>query len=518
MAGSAETQSFFSTTEEQIGAASGEGGIVQRPIADLVISNPPFTRRGSDGGKEEAIARVFSLPEGDTESQQAIAKRTSALLKGTAANQIAGHGSSFSVLADRLVKPGGRIALVLPVTALSGESWREVRQMLASRYEVEFVVSSHDPNLLSMSYDTAIAEALLVGRRLSDEEGPTGRGRFVNLWRAPYSETDALALVRALNTAACIPLHRSDGPPVGGSPLMVGGEQWGEIVDGPIEEAPWSAARWRQALTSQYGAALERGELWNEYGSQVAGYVPVATMGYVCSVGPQDRRIRGSLGMFDAYHGWNGDAQFPAIWSLDSSVHQSMSTEPNAWLTPKPGRDHLSVWSQSGTLQITRDVRYNAQPLMAVRTGIRTLGVRAWHTLSPHGDDLLVSARRETALALWCNSTFGLLLHANHSNSAQEGRGQGNKGMLESMTTLDIGKLEAWQLDEAQAIWQDLSNRKFLPFYQCATDPARVELDRRIVKDLLGLGEEAVASVARLRSLLAGDPSIHGSKKPELSS
>ena len=368
-----ETQSFFSTTEEQIGAASGEGGIVQRPIADLVISNPPFTRRGSDGGKEEAIARVFSLPEGDSESQQAIAKRTSALLKGTAANQIAGHGSSFAVLADRLVKPGGRIALVLPVTALSGESWREVRQMLASRYEVEFVVSSHDPNLLSMSYDTAIAEALLVGRRLSDGEGPTGRGRFVNLWRAPYSETDALALVRALNAAASIPLHRSDGPPVGGSPLMVGGEQWGEIMDGPIGEAPWSAARWRQALTSQFAAALERGELWNEDGSQVAGYVPVAAMGHVCNVGPQDRRIRGSLGMFDAYHGWNGDAQFPEIWSLDSSVHQSMSTEPNAWLSPKPGRDHQSVWSQSGTLQITRDVRYNAQPVMTVRTGIQTL-------------------------------------------------------------------------------------------------------------------------------------------------
>ena len=513
-----ETQSFFSTTEEQIGAASGEGGIVQRPIADLVISNPPFTRRGSDGGKEEAIARVFSLPEGDTESQQAIAKRTSALLKGTAANQIAGHGSSFAVLADRLVKPGGRISLVLPVTALSGESWREVRQMLASRYEVEFVVSSHDPNLLSMSYDTAIAEALLVGRRLSDGEGPTGRGRFVNLWRAPYSETDALALVRALNAAASIPLHRSDGPPVGGSPLMVGGEQWGEVVDGPIGEAPWSAARWRQALTSQFAAALERGELWNEDGSQVAGYVPVAAMGHVCNVGPQDRRIRGSLGMFDAYHGWNGDAQFPAIWSLDSSAHQSMSTEPNAWLSPKPGRYHQSVWSQSGTLQITRDVRYNAQPVMAVRTGIRTLGVRAWHTLSTHGHDPLVSARQETALALWCNSTFGLLLHANHSNSAQEGRGQGNKGMLESMTTLDIRKLEAWQLDEAQVIWQKFSNRKFMPFYQCVTDPARVELDELIVKDLLGLGEDAVASVARLRTLLAVDPSIRGSKKPELSS
>ena len=513
-----EIQSSFSATEESVGATTGTGSVVQRPRADLVISNPPFTRRGSDGGKEQALSRVFSLPEGDLKSQQAIAKRTSDLLKGTAANQMAGHASSFTILADRMVIPGGRIALVLPVTALFGESWREVRQMLASRYEIEFVVSSHDPALLSMSYDTAIAEALLVARRIREGENPSGRGRFVNLWRAPYQETDALALVRAVNTTAATPVLRSDGPPVGGSPLVIGGEQWGEIIDGPVGEEPWSAARWRQSLTTQFAAALERGELWNDDGRQVAGNVPVAAMGDVCTVGPQDRRIRGSIGVFDAYHGWNGHAQFPAIWSLDSSVHMSMSSEPNAWLSPKPGRDHQSVWSQSGTLQITRDVRYNAQPVMVLRTAIRTLGVRAWHTLSAHRDDPLVSSRRETALALWCNSTLGLLLHANHSNSTQEGRGQGNKGMLESMTTLDIRKLEAWQLDEAQAIWHEFSNRKFMPFYQCAIDPARIELDERVVRDLLGLGEDALASLATLRRLLASDPSIHGSKKPELPS
>ena len=71
-----------------------------------------------------------------------------------------------------MVNPGGRIALVLPVTALFGESWREVRRMLSSKYEIEFVVSSHDPALLSMSYDTAIAEALLVARRLREGEHP----------------------------------------------------------------------------------------------------------------------------------------------------------------------------------------------------------------------------------------------------------------------------------------------------------------------------------------------------------
>ena len=513
-----ETQSFFSTTEEQIGAASGIGGIVQRPMADLVISNPPFTRRGSDGGKEEALSRVFSLPEGDVESQQAIAKRTSALLKGTPANQMAGHASSFSILADRMVIPGGRIALVLPVTALSGESWREVRQLLSSKYEIEFVVSSHDPNLRSMSYDTGIAEALLVARRLSDGEAPTGRGVFVNLWRAPYQETDALALVRTVSAAASRPVLRSDGPPVGGSPLMVGGEQWGEIVDGPVGEEPWTAARWRRALTSQFAAALERGELWNDDGTQVAGHVPVTVMREVCNVGPQHRRIRGSLGEFDAFHGWNEEAQFPAIWSHKESTHQSMSSYPNAHLVPKPESDYVPIWAQSGTLQITPDVQYDSQRIISTRTVTRALGVRAWHSLNVHESDPLIKTRMETALALWCNSTLGMLLHANHANRAQRGRGTGNKGMLESLFTVDVRNLKAWQLDEAQTIWRDFVYQKLQSFHQCAIDPVRIQLDERIVRDLLGLGEDAVASVARLRTLLASDPSIHGSKKPELPS
>ena len=88
--------------------------------------------------------------------------------------------------------------------------------------------------------------------------------------------------------------------------------------------------------------------------------------------------------------------------------------------------------------------------------------------------------------------------------------------MLESLTTLDVRQLSEWQLEEAQAIWRDFSERKFKPFYQCAVDPARIELDERIVKDLLGLGDDAIAAVARLRTLLASDPSIHGAKEPEL--
>ena len=36
--------------------------------------------------------------------------------------------------------------------------------------------------------------------------------------------------------------------------------------------------------------------------------------------------------------------------------------------------------------------------------------------------------------------------------------------MLESLVALDVRKLEAWQLEEAQAIWLDFKSRKFQSF------------------------------------------------------
>ncbi len=514
-----EIQSFFSATQEQIGAMNSAGSVVQRPRADLVISNPPYTRRGADGGKEDAIARVFALPGSDDATALApIKKRTAALLRSTPANQIAGHASSFTVLADRMANPGGRIALVLPVTALSGESWRELRAMLAARYDIEFVVSSQDSDLRSMSYDTDIAETLLVARKLNDGETPSGRGRFVNLWRGLRRDTDALAVVQAVNAAAVAPSLRSDGPPVGGTPLFIGGEQWGEIVDGPVGAAPWAAARWKYALTGQFAAAIERGAMWTADGSRIVGQIPVAPLSKVCNVGPEDRAIHGPNGVFDSHRGLNEQAQYPAIWQQSASVHQGITADPNAWLLPRPGRDHRPLWERAGMLHLTRNVRYNSQRIIATVTNFRVLGVNSWYTMQVLDDDSSVRHAREIALSLWCNSTLGMLLHANHSNRAQYGRGIGNKGMLETMATLDVRGLAAWQLDAAPGIWQDFRNRQFQPFHHCAVDPARIALDERVIGDMLGLGDAARAAVARLRTLLAAEPSIHGTKPPKLPS
>ena len=49
--------------------------------------------------------------------------------------------------------------------------------------------------------------------------------------------------------------------------------------------------------------------------------------------------------MFDSFHGYDGLAQFPAIWKQREAVHRSASAEPNARLMPKLGRDHARVWA-----------------------------------------------------------------------------------------------------------------------------------------------------------------------------
>ena len=512
-----QVQSFFSTTGEQVGAKSGMTGVlVPRPTVDLVISNPPYTRRGSDSGHEEAIARIFAIPEGDVQTQAKIAKRTSELLRGTPANQTAGHGTSFAVLADRLVKPGGRIALVLPVTSLAGESWSEVRAMLSSHYQVEFVVSSHDPEMREMSYDTSIAEILLIARRIKEAEVAPRRGIFVNLWRSPRLVTDALALQNGIDVTSQGAIHRSDGPPVGGVPLMIGGDQWGELLDAPVDGGPWAGARWKRAVVAQYAAALRRGELWSKDGANVIARIKTTILSDMLSIGPQDRQIRGTLGVFDSYHEYDQIDQFAAIWRHQASVHKYLRAEPNAHLSPQVNHDSSSIWSQAGTLHFTRDIRYDSQRVAAVRTREQSLGIRAWYTMTFSTGDEAEKTRREIACVLWTNSTLGLLLHADHANQAMQGRGTGSKGMLESLPILDINGLETWQLEAAEAIWRDFANREFDSFHRCAVDPVRIELDRRVVREMLGLDTSAEETVKRLRMLLASEPSIHGGKKPVL--
>ncbi len=86
-----------------------------------------------------------------------------------------------------------------------------------------------------------MAETMIVCRESSN--APSGRGLFVSLRRRPDSEMEATEIARAIRaTVEDSAVRTLEDGPFGGSPVSIGDERLGEMVDAPLSrDAPWSA-------------------------------------------------------------------------------------------------------------------------------------------------------------------------------------------------------------------------------------------------------------------------------------
>ena len=87
---------------------------------------------------------------------------------------------------------------------------------------------------------------------------------------------------------------------------------------------------------------------------------------------------------------------------------------------------------------------------------------------------------------------------------------------IPNIPALDTRALSVAQHTAAKAAFEAMRERRFLPFDQIDEDPARAELDRRLLVDVLGLPVSLCAEhgpIDLLRRKLAREPQIHGGKK-----
>jgi len=129
------------------GAISGKGGGSEFKLSniDVAIMNPPFTR-------QEKIPKDLKLLLRDRfgEYRKYI-------------NSQMGLRAYFILLADRFLNPNGRMAFVLPATTLRVESMRGIREMIASKYDIEYIITTDYRSAFSES--TALREILLIARK-----------------------------------------------------------------------------------------------------------------------------------------------------------------------------------------------------------------------------------------------------------------------------------------------------------------------------------------------------------------
>ena len=502
---------------------------------DLVIMNPPFTRATNHEGRHADVTNpVFAAFDADPATQTAMGNRINTMAQGTCYHGNAGIASAFTALADRKLKPGGVLALVLPLSVASGLSWQQFRELLATDYTDLTVLSlAANGRDMSFSSDTGMAECLVIARKRvkktpsplvgeepapdsirgwGEGEAPAQRAMFVSLHRRPQGFAHASAIAKGIT--GCDAVRQIEDGPYDGTPLMVGdgpGGKMGNMLTVPNDGsgANWGAVRLLDYALAQTAYALSDSRLWLP-GQPAALDLKTAPLGEIGKLGLVDRDITGPppRGPFTKTTA-SPTATYPALWNHNAANETRMVCAPDSQLVVRQGMEAKAadVWATASRAHVNRDFRFNSQPLTTAITERESIGGRAWPNVT------FTDARFDCAFALWCNSTLGLLLYWWHANKQQPGRGITTIRAVETLPVLDLRALSDAQLHTAQAIFDEFRELDLKPAYLADADDHRALLDRRVVCDLLGFDAATYDAVRRLAAKWCAEPSVHGGKR-----
>lgn len=484
---------------------------------DLVIMNPPFTRATNhEGPHAEVTNPAFAAFDANRDDQTDMGRRINALGRGTCYHGNAGIASAFAALAHRKLRPDGVLALVLPLSAASGLSWQGFRRMLADDYADAAVLSiAANGREMSFSSDTGMAECLVVARKSeAPDDHSTSRVQFTSLHYRPHGIAQSAAIAQSIIGVDGI-RGIEDGP-YGGTQLMVGDDVAGAVLDAPSGGygANWGGVRMLDYSLAQTAYALTQSKL--RLPAQPAALdLPVAELGSIGKLGLVDRDITGPAprGPFDIIDP-SPTATYPALWKHEASKETRIVCEPDAQLQVRQDMESKAaeVWATASRAHVSRDFRFNSQPLAAVFTEQETVGGRGWPNV------IFDDKRFDCAYALWGNSTLGLLSYWWHSGRQQPGRGIVTIRAAESLPVLDFRSLTDGQLEIAQAIFDEFRDKELQPAYLADVDENRALLDRRVVCDLLGFDDVIYRAVRLLAAKWCAEPSVHGGKIRPLNS
>ena len=513
----------------------------------VIIANPPYTRAGGPGNEKWAGWNPIFGFLSDEADRKKMDESLNATLQRTCGNKLAGLGAAFFALADEKIPIDKRIGFVLPRTAMTGSSWAKVREALLSRYEIDWVIASHDTEShgkkngvqgrcwWSFSESTNLNEVLVVATRRNAPES-SHRIRFVNLTRNPRTPAEAKILLNRLLE------HRQD------ETVTFGG-----ILCGKTSHIQQSSLKENDLGRHVSYVNREIQEAAGDIASgRIAGKkISVAAFGDIWEIGPSDMSIKSvrtteqgkqkpdaELVRLDskdhqapywATEGYDRRLGRPAIWRHKTkqehdengnpkySLVEKMSQTADATLEIKSSKlsadengssvsvDAERLWEQRSRFHVGTDVRLNACSVAAVITDIEMLGVRMW--LSAKAKQRTEGAEEFTCL--WLNSTLGLLARIASSNIPDPGRSSMKSSFLRKMPVADYSELSKEQLQQSVGAYRRLRNRKLRPIHKLNASKARKDIDTAIA-EILEIPYETIETLAEI---LASEPCVHGGKQ-----
>ena len=507
-------QTVLPLTEEIALGATSEHPMIEVEMVplsqDLVIMNPPFTtptNHAADHAKPDNPAfAAFGTTKDD---QNAMGAKLKKLARGTIGDGYAGLGSNFAAIAHNMVKPGGNIALILPISAMLGGSregntlisWQKLRHLIAENYNdiIVLTIAQNEDVDSSFSADTEMAEVIIIARRLDHGEGPKKIAYFVNLAERPADKIAAMETAKSIKREIKN-LHSIEF----NADIRVGTTIVGAVRSERISPtAKWTTCRIANLDLAHAAKELSDGNLLLPQ-SQNAITIPIVPIGEIGRVGPVHRLYDSS---FSRKKGANESTTWPILWNRNDS-QTSMVTQPDESGTIKTGREKEahSLWERTSHLHISAECRFNSNPTCATFTERKSAGGRAWPNLR------MDSVEMEKATCAWLNSTLGMISYWIQSNRTQTGRGGTTVTAIPAIPTLDVTALSSEKIKQAADIYDDFSQLQMLPANEAFKDETRQDLDRRILTEVLDLAPESLTQLDILRQQWCREPTVSGVK------
>ncbi|MGI9338913.1 MAG: Eco57I restriction-modification methylase domain-containing protein [Gammaproteobacteria bacterium] len=451
---------------------------------DLVIMNPPYTQ--TRGG-----ISLMDKPSMDNLKKQ---------IRRSFANMDAGLASAFMYLADKKLKDGGVVAVVLPLTAAASASYQAMRDHLLQNYTDITAIGMATDKLGkkgkdgSLSDDTNMGEMMIVAKKSLD--GGDDKVRFINLHRLPRDFIDAHETARAIKAV------NKDGDMTIGDYVYASG--------GIIKQTrgvAWGACGVRDYESAVIAEAIGRGIVKHKGLAAMDIRMGVETMPMGDVFGPTHPQI-GYLrdkprGAFKFAPAKKGDNSNMSLWAADCKKQKSLVVKPTHRGNVVVGCEKAAaeLIGKSSTLFIPRELSITSQALAAAMTAESCMGGRNWCAIkSPKAT--------RAAYCLWFNSIFGLLSRWLVGMRQQPGRSM--------MGNADLAKLTPPVFDEAalHIAKSEIGRLKKLTLMPCGyawMDKARHEIDK-VVMQMCGI-KMSQKEVQKLRLMWCREPSVNGAKK-----
>ncbi|MEM2202879.1 MAG: hypothetical protein QXI22_00775 [Sulfolobales archaeon] len=489
-------------------SASRKEEIIDLPERfDLIIMNPPFTRATGRGGRKESGLFGFIVDKharekllrsykrlreyvrymlSETSEGKAFLKELETSLSGEGVKTFleigqAGEGLLFLYIAGELVKEGGRIAFVLPRNLLSGISWFLARSFLASRFHLEYVIVSNDPEEgYGFSESTDLSECLVIARRV-DKHVEDERTCIANLVRKPKTALEGVWLAHEIidrcGKAAEIDIT------LGSSSLgsnVEAGRSCGIVYTIPRRLLLKHLDNWGKLLAftnprlSNYVLELLEGSI--RLGAREIR-IPVKRLGEIAVIGIDRHQFHDSF-----RRAAEAPGSLPALYGGGEELRTRLQTDPNARILPKDGKARRIFERFASSLLVPERIRLNTAHVTAIYVTKPVLSNIFYAVRLKTGND----DRKLKALCLWLNTTWGIMSIIAHREETEGAWSSLKITHWKLLPVLDITSLPEGKINTLSEIFDMFkhSELKRLPEQYFPPQEKRIELDTMVLKAL----------------------------------